>query len=856
MRRILAAAALLLAAACSQARLRPPVDGGLTCAEGERVVDGACRFVCERDRDCPAGEACNLLFGTCEPAAPRPDAGPAVVPCTAGAVRCAADNKGVETCGDAGTWTVTESCPPGGYCQEEQCLACQPGARACGAGGELRLCADDGSAVTTVTCAAGASCAQGECRACEPNTTRCLADGSASQACTRQADDALSWTWVNSGDAFDGTCVTGQCQVTNGTAACVPAECFPGTTQCKSATVQQACSDKGKWQESACSTQPGMGPLAECLGGVCVDECADAAAQKSYFGCEYWSAVQDNPIDAFFTGVSAGVRQGTSPSVFAFVAANRSGQPATLTVTRWMNGAEQVAATATVPPRTDPQSRGLAVVYVPWQSIGAASATAVSTTGKEKFGYRISSTRPVALYQFNPLDSVKVGNKGCTAAEGASDNNCNEASPKGTCRTTAAGAKRCHYYTYSNDASLLLPRHILGTSYVAVAPSHVKSRSPKLFGGWNEYNVYNTHLTVVATTDNTQVTLSSRAKLVSGSGTSVPPKGSQQVYTLNRYDVLQVATDNDSNIQCAVDPGDIWGDDELCRVNNDLSGSLVSASAPVAVFGGSGCSFVPYSTYACDHLEEQLFPFDSWGKSFVAVHSHPLRVSDTAFASATNAAPDYYKVVASCPASQCPNGTTVQVSGSASQFTVLGAGSGNGCLPGTSLGNAAAPCRLAGGTFVEFSSKSSFTLASDQPVAVAQFFAGQDATTGTPAPVQGDPSMILLPPAEQWRSTYTVLAAPGIRDNYLGLAVDDTKVQEVRVDGVAVTGFTPVGSTTFKVLNAPVSVGTHTVEVVAKPGQSAPGAGVTVYGFDSYVSYGYAGGLDLKSIVVGVNPGG
>jgi hypothetical protein len=29
-----------------------------------------------------------------------------------------------------------------------------------------------------------------------------------------------------------------------------------------------------------------------------------------------------------------------------------------------------------------------------------------------------------------------------------------------------------------------------------------------------------------------------------------------------------------------------------------------------------------------------------------------------------------------------------------------------------------------------------------------------------------------------------------------------------------------------------------------------------VYGFDTTVSYGYAGGLDLKSIVVGVNPGG
>jgi len=855
MRRVLPLAALLLSAACSQPRLRTPVDGGLACAEGERVVDGACRFVCERDRDCPAEQACNLLFGTCEPAVTRPDAGTQVVPCTVGAVRCASDNHAVETCGDGGTWAVSQACPPGGYCQDEQCLACQPGGRTCGTAGELRLCADDGSSVRTVTCAAGATCAQGECRTCEPGSSRCLPDGSASQACTRQPADALGWDWVNTGDAFDGTCVTRQCNVVNGTAACVPAECFPGTSQCKSSSVQQACSQQGKWQDSACSTQANMGPLAECLGGVCVDECADAAALKSYFGCEYWSAVQDNAIGSFFTGVGGGVRQGTSPSLFAFVAANRSAQSATLTVTRWLNGAEQVAATVTVPPRTDPQTRGLAVVYVPWQSIGAYNASSASSTGKERFGYRVNSSRPVALYQFNPLDSVKAGNVACNAAEGATDNKCTEDATTGVCRTVN-GSKRCHYYTYSNDASLLLPLHILGTSYVAVAPSHVKSRSPKFFGGWNEYNVYNTHLTVVATADNTQVTLASRAKLVSGGGVSVPAKGGQQVYVLNRYDVLQVATDNDTNIQCAADPGDIWGSDELCRVNNDLSGSLVTSSAPVAVFGGSGCNFVPYSTYACDHLEEQVFPFSSWGKSFVATRSHPLRVSDTAFASAGNAAPDYYKLVASCPASQCPAGTTVLLSDAASQYTVLPPGSGNGCIAGTALGNAAAPCRLMGGSFVEFSTKSSFTVETDQPVAVAQFFAGQDATGGSPAPVQGDPSMILLPPAEQWRSSYTVLAAPGIRDNYLGLAIDDSKVQEVRVDGVPVTGFTQVGTTTFKVLNAPVSVGTHTVDVVARPGEPASGAGVTVYGFDAYVSYGYAGGLDLKSIVVGVNPGG
>ena len=77
----------------------------------------------------------------------------------------------------------------------------------------------------------------------------------------------------------------------------------------------------------------------------------------------------------------------------------------------------------------------------------------------------------------------------------------------------------------------------------------------------------------------------------------------------------------------------------------------------------------------------------------------------------------------------------------------------------------------------------------------------------------------------------------------------------VDVDGTAVTGFTAIAGTSYQVKNHPVSVGTHTITVTAKPGM-APGAGVTVYGYDSYVSYGYTGGLDLGTIVTGINPGG
>ena len=59
------------------------------------------------------------------------------------------------------------------------------------------------------------------------------------------------------------------------------------------------------------------------------------------------------------------------------------------------------------------------------------------------------------------------------------------------------------------------------------------------------------------------------------------------------------------------------------------------------------------------------------------------------------------------------------------------------------------------------------------------------------------------------------------------------------------------------VRNYPVSNGPHTIDVTPQVGVNPlPGAGVTVFGYDSFVSYGYTGGLDLQTIVSGINPGG
>ena len=49
----------------------------------------------------------------------------------------------------------------------------------------------------------------------------------------------------------------------------------------------------------------------------------------------------------------------------------------------------------------------------------------------------------------------------------------------------------------------------------------------------------------------------------------------------------------------------------------DLSGSLIEASGPVAVFVGHDCTQMPIGRQACDHLEEQLFPLEVLGREYV-----------------------------------------------------------------------------------------------------------------------------------------------------------------------------------------------------------------------------------------------
>ena len=241
---------------------------------------------------------------------------------------------------------------------------------------------------------------------------------------------------------------------------------------------------------------------------------------------------------------------------------------------------------------------------------------------------------------------------------------------------------------------------------------------------------------------------------------------------------------------------------QTAGLNQDLTGSLVTSDRKIAVFGGAECANVPQGTTACDHMEEQMFPVATWGKKYVAAKSKPRGTE-----------PDVWRVLASV------DNTTVTT---------------DPYQPGT-------PVTLNAGEFVEFQTPQSFIIQAGAPVQVASYLVGQDFGF-TQAGQTGDPAMIMSAAVEQYRRSYIFLTPPNYaNDSITVVAVTGV---EVRLDGTAIPASafveTAPGSG-WSVAQRTVTDGVHKIE-------SDEPLGLTVTGFDQYVSYGYPGGLDLAAL--------
>lgn len=377
--------------------------------------------------------------------------------------------------------------------------------------------------------------------------------------------------------------------------------------------------------------------------------------------------------------------------------------------------------------------------------------------------YRITSSAPLVVYQFNVFENA-----------------------------------------YSNDASLLLPTNALGTAYRVLgwpAGHPVKINFPGLD------ILDRSYVTIVGTKPNTQVKVKPSWRIKGNPPIAATPAGGEITVTLGPFDVLNLETDDGT-----------FQDD--AKTIADLSGTLVTASAPVAVFSGVETTSAPggvlevptppgwttEDTCCLDHLEDQLFPMESLGTKYVIPRS-PVR-STTGWKE-----PDVLRFVGAAEAAA----VTTTLPPPYDSFT------------------------LQPGEVKTTWTQDDVVVTSDKPVMVSQVLISNQYCDGA---YIGDPSLTVFPPVDQYRTQYVILTPGSWTTNWVvvvaeagtNVAIDGTNPNNCSVQ--------PAGAldgVTYETRRCPLSEGAHGI-TGDKP------FGIVAYGYGSAGSYAFVGGADVKKI--------
>lgn len=580
---------------------------------------------------------------------------------------------------------------------------------------------------------------------CNDGDIRCPDDG-------RQVCEGGAWT--------DKPCPTGQGCDPFG--LCLP--CICSADQCADAATLDVChctefSPKPCGPTSACDALDGE---AQCHTQVCnpgENQCADAdtiaacnatgtkmldpvdcpADQLCDFGaclpaCEVVAKLDSSTGCDFWAVDMANV---PPRDAYVFGVALSNPNP-TLPVKvrifdRNNNGQEQVIAEGTIGPR-DVEIFNLSGTSNGDAGFYPGDAGFLGTGIARGRAFRITSELPIVATQFNPFGGAMA---------------------------------------FTTDASLLLPTHTLGKSYYHLA--------------WEKGIGAGSALVVIATQDNTNVTIRSTVNTVAGpNGMPALVAGKDVVIPgLKRNDYIQVSA------------------------SKDLTSTRIIANAPVAVFGGHSCGNVPgVENGLCDHLEEQIFPIDTWGLHYVAARS-PARAKE----------PMLWRVLAAT------DGTVVQYN------------------PAVSIG---AQSQLDAGGFAEFTSDGDFEITSNNghPVLVAGYTFGCKATGLPDCP--GDPSMVLAVPTAQWLSDYVFLVDFSYANDNVKLV--RSKGQTVSLGCLAeIPDWSPVNNK-YETAVVNINPGVGTCEAGTNTATGASPFSIMVVGESNSTSYAYPGGLALKPI--------
>ncbi|MDD5307107.1 MAG: IgGFc-binding protein [Deltaproteobacteria bacterium] len=286
------------------------------------------------------------------------------------------------------------------------------------------------------------------------------------------------------------------------------------------------------------------------------ETCEEAAQSHTYVGCDFWPTVLPNTVGTHFD--------------YAVVVSNAG--TATATVTIEHEG--KVVASGDVAPS------GLKKFFLPWVAAlknwnvpcGETGFPVLPLSASKRVvdgAYHLTSTVPVTVFQFSPLE---YGAKGGPEGKDWS-----------ACKKCIGGC-----YSYTNDASLLLPSTALTGNYRITAPP-----------GQNASVVEPGYFAVTGIEDGTTVKIKvgPLGEVKAGGGLSAAQAGQIFSFKLAKAEVVIVTG----------------------TPTTDLSGTILNADKPVQAISGAPCHQMPAGVTACDHLEETVVPAETLGRRYFVV---------------------------------------------------------------------------------------------------------------------------------------------------------------------------------------------------------------------------------------------
>ena len=394
---------------------------------------------------------------------------------------------------------------------------------------------------------------------------------------------------------------------------------------------------------------------------------------------------------------------------------------------------------------------------------------------------------------------------------------------------------------FSNDASLLRPVEAVTPqgdemldAYVALGwPQTIATTDdPRTnFSSANPIDL-RAFLSIVGTRPETKVRVRPSTRVLGAPGIPETEADGEFEVTLDPYDVLNLETDD---------------------FRADLTGTVIAADGPIIVFTGSEASDAPYfetlsDRYCCaDHLEEQIDHLRTAGKNFIASptpnRTRAVRAAGAAIGIAEQL--DYFRILATTAA---------------------------GARITTSLDSAPSLDLFSRGDYVDLASSEPFVISSDSPVMLMSVSPSQQAA-GIPNDLPGgDPSLIVIPPLEQFRTSYVFQTPFQYAFDFVRIIAPEDAIivfDERNLEEIGCTTVTageleaPIGSPTRfvvhtcqldfptidpnlrppdNVIESGTADGVHIIEADRK-------IGVLVNGFDTFVGYAYAAGTELEFIV-------